>query len=209
MTLKMLGAASAALLLATTAAHAAPKKAAAPAATSAAAAPAAAPLVSGPPIANVCVYHNDAALAESTAGKAAAARMQQLRAQVSAELQAEQQGVQADAQALQNKRATLTQEQLQQQAAPIQQRGEALQRKAQLRQRELEATGQKALQRINAQIDPILRGLYQSHGCSLLLSGDAVLASNPAMDMTPQVVEQLNARLPTIAFDREQLPTQQ
>jgi outer membrane protein len=213
MTLKILGAATAAVLLVATSAEAAPKKAttaAAPtAAAPAAAAPAGPPLRSGPPIAGICVFHNDAAIAASTAGKAAAARMQQLRAQVSAELQAEQQGVQKDAQDFQAKRATLTQEQQQAQAAPIQQRGEALERKAQLRQRELEATGQKAIQRISSNIDPILRGLYETHNCSLLLSGEAVMASNPQMDVTQEVIQQLNTKLPTITFDREVLPTQQ
>jgi Skp family chaperone for outer membrane proteins len=149
MTLKMIVTASAALMLAATAAQAAPKKAATAAAspTPAATAPAASaapPLPQGPAIPGVCVYHNDAAISASLAGKAAAARMQQLKAQVSAELQAENAGIKTDAEAFQAKRASLTQEQLQQQAAPIQQRVEALDRKAQLRQRELEVTGQKA-----------------------------------------------------------------
>ena len=213
MTLKMIGAASAAILLAATSAQAAPaKKAATPAATptSAAAAPAAAPpLPQGPAIPGVCVYHNDAAISASSAGHAAAARMQQLRAQVSAELQAEQAGIKTDAEALQAKRATLTQEQLQQAAAPIQQRGEALERKAQLRQHELEATGQKALQRIGTVVEPVLRSLYQQHGCSLMLNGDSVMASNREMDLTGQVVQQLNTQMPSITFDREILPAQQ
>jgi outer membrane protein len=214
MTLKMIVTASAALMLAATAAQAAPKKAATAAAspTPAATAPAASaapPLPQGPAIPGVCVYHNDAAISASLAGKAAAARMQQLKAQVSAELQAENAGIKTDAEAFQAKRASLTQEQLQQQAAPIQQRVEALDRKAQLRQRELEVTGQKALQRIGATVEPILRSLYQQHGCSLMLNGDSVMASNREMDLTGQVVQQLNAQLSTITFDREILPAQQ
>jgi Skp family chaperone for outer membrane proteins len=205
MTFKMLGAASAAILLAATSAQAAPK----PAAPTPSAAPAQPPLVSGPPIAGVCLYNRDAAVALSTAGKAAAARVQQLRAQVSAELQAEQQGIQNDAQALQAKRATLTQEQLQAQAVPLQQRNEALERKAQLRQRELEATSQKALQRFEVAMTPILRTLYQQHNCSLLLRGDVVIAANPAMDLTDQAIQQINTALPTMTFDRETLPQQQ
>jgi Skp family chaperone for outer membrane proteins len=198
MTLKILGAASAVLFLVATSAQAAPD----------APAPALQPFVSGPPVAGVCVYHNDAAISASTAGQAAVTRMQQLRAQVSAELLAERQSIQADAQALEAKRTTLTQEQLQQQAAPIQQRGDALQRKAQLRQRELQATSQKVLQRLGTLVEPILHDLYQTRACSLLFSGDAVLVSNPAMDLTPQVVAQLNTKMSTITFDREVLPQQ-
>jgi Skp family chaperone for outer membrane proteins len=207
MTLKMIGAASAAILLAATSAQAAPKPAARPAAP-AVAGPAQPPLVSGPPIAGVCLYNRDLAVAASSAGKAAAARIQQLRAQVSAELEAEQHGIQTDAQALQAKRSTLTQEQLQAQAAPLQQRGEALERKAQLRQRELEATSQKALQRFDVAITPILRSLYEQHHCSLLLRGDVVMAANPTMDLTDLAIQQINTALPTMTFDRENLPQQ-
>jgi Skp family chaperone for outer membrane proteins len=208
MTLKMLGAASAAILLAATSAQAAPKPAAAtPAAP--ATAPAQPPLVQGPPIAGVCLYNQDAAVGLSTAGKAAATRVQQLRAQVAAELQAEQQGIQTDAQALQAKRSTLTQEQLQAQAAPLQQRSEALERKAQLRQRELEATSQKALRQFETAMTPILRNLYQQHNCSLLLRGDVVIAANPTMDLTNQAVQLVNTALPTMTFDRETLTQQQ
>jgi outer membrane protein len=209
MTLKLFGAASVAILLAATSAQAAPKKAAeAPAAAPTAAPASQPPLTHGPPIAGICIYNREAALAASSAGKAAGARMQQLRAQVAAELQAEQQGIQTDAQALQAKRATLTQEQLQAQAAPIQQRGEALERKAQIRQRELQATAEKAEQRFDVAITPILRSLYQQHGCSLLLQGSVVMAANPKMDLTEQTVQQVNVALPTMTFDREILPQQ-
>ncbi len=208
MTLKMFGAASAALLLVATAAQAAPAKkaGAAPSVAGPSAAPLP-PLVNGPPIAGVCIYNRDAAVAASAAGKAAAARMQQLRAQVSAELQAEQTALQTDIQAFQAKRTTLTQEQLQAQAGPLQQRGEALDRKAQLRQRELEATGEKALQRFDQAIVPIVRNLYQQHNCSLLL-GSGVMAANPQMDLTEQSVQQVNAVMPSMTFDRENLPQQ-
>jgi len=210
MTLKILGAASVAILLAATAAQAAPKKAATPtSAPTAAAGPAQPPLVSGPPITGICLYNRDAAVGGSSAGKAMLARMQQLRAQAAAELQAEQQGIKTDADALIAKRSTLTQEQFQQQAGPIQQRQEASQRKAELRSRELEATGEKALQRFDVAITPILRNLYQSHNCSLLLRGDVVMGANPQMDLTEQSIQQVNGVMPSMTFDRENLPQQQ
>ena len=172
--------------------------------------PALPPINHGPPISGVCVYFDDRAVGSSTAGQAAGARMQQLRAQIAAELQAEQTGIQTDGAALNAKRATLTPEQFAQQAQPIQQRGQALEAKAQQRQRELEATAAKAGQKIHTAIDPVLRAAYQSHGCALLLNGDqGVYLANPAMDLTPQVVSGLNAALPTLTFDRELLPAQQ
>ena len=201
------------LITAASFAHAAPKASAAAAPVSTQrtpTGPALPPITHGPALAGVCVYYDERAVGSSTAGQAAGARMQQLRAQIAAELQAEQTGIQTDATALNAKKATLTPEQFAQQAQPIQQRGQALEAKAQQRQRELEATASKAGQRIHVAIDPVLRSAYQSHGCSMLLNGDqAVYLVNPAMDLTPQVVTGLNASLPTLTFDRELLPAQQ
>lgn len=215
-------AASAALILAlATAVQAAPaKKSAAPAAgpvatqatapKSAAAAPAAAlpPITHGPALANVCIYSDDRAVGSSSVGKAAASRMQQLRAQVTAELQAENTSIQTDASGLNAQKATLPADQFAAKAAPIQQRMQALEVKAQQRQRELEATGAEALQQVHQKIDGILRNIYQQRGCSILLNGESIYLANPAMDVTDAVVAQLNAAMPTITFDRKVLPAQ-
>jgi outer membrane protein len=206
-----------AVLIAASAVQAAPKKAAAaPAAAAAPVAtqrtptgPALPPITHGAPIPGLCVYFDERAVGTSTAGQAAGARMQQLRAQIAAELQAEQTGIQTDGAALNAKKATLTPEQFAQQAQPIQLRAQALEAKAQTRQRELEATAAKAGQRIHTAIDPVLRSAYQSHSCAILLNGDqGVYLANPAMDLTAQVTAGLNAALPTLTFDREVLPAQ-
>lgn len=206
-------AALAALLLASAgAAQAAPaKKAAAPAAPVAtqAATPrpttaAAPPINHGPPIPNMCLYSNDRALGLSSVGKAASTRMQQLRAQVTAELQGEQTALQTDASALRAKNVPETDAQWN----PLRQRAQALDAKAAQRQRELEATGTDALTQINTRVNAILPGIYQQRGCSILLNGEAVVTANPAMDLTDAVVAQLNTQMPTITFDRKTLPAQ-
>lgn len=182
--------------------------ASAPGAASSAVGAAAINAVPGTPISGLCAYNDDRSVGLSTVGKAAASRMQQLRAQVTAELSAEQTSLQTDAKAVQAKRASLTQAQLQQQGGALQQRAEQLDRKAQVRSRELEVTGQKALQQIHAQIVPIVQTISAQRSCSILLSGDSVIAVNPAMDLTQAVVDQLNTRMTTISFDREHLDTQ-
>ncbi len=208
-------AAAAALIfaIAGTAVAAPAKKADGPVATQATAPrPAAAnlpPVTHGPPIANMCVYADERAIGTSSVGKAAATRMQQLRAQVSAELQAEQTALQTDISAFNAKRATLSPEQLQAQGQPLQQRAQALDAKAAQRQRELEATGADALQQIHQRVDGILRTIYQQRGCSILLNGESVYLANPAMDVTEGVVAQLNTAMPSISFDRKTLPAQQ
>lgn len=210
-------AAAAALILAaagSAAAAPAAKKAApastGPVATQAAAPQAAQPPIShGPTIAGLCVYRDDQAIRTSLVGKAFLARMQQLRAQVAAELQAEQTALQNDISAFQAKRASLTPEQLSAQGAPLQQRAQAFDAKAGQRQRELEATAQEQLALIHQRIDGILRTIYQQRGCSILLNGDqSVIVDKPEMDVSAGAVQQLDAVMPSISFDRKILPAQ-
>jgi len=179
---------------------------------SAAAAPgiaAQSPISYGPPISGLCVFYNDAALAESQVGKAAATRLQQIRAQISAELSGEQTSLQTDIKAFQDKRASLTQDQIQAQGQPLEERAQALNQKATQRQRELEYTAQHVRVRISQAMEPLVRAVFEERHCTVLLNGEAVMAANPAMDLTPAVVTRLNSTMSTITFDRETPPPQQ
>jgi outer membrane protein len=163
----------------------------------------------GPPITGLCVFSNEAALGTSAVGKAAATRLQQLRAQASAELSGEQASLQEDIKAFQAKRASLTQDQIQAQGAPLEERAQALNQKATQRQRELEYTAQHARVRVDQAMEPLVRAVFEERHCSVLLNGDSVMAANPAMDITSAVVTRLNATMSTITFDRETPPAQQ
>jgi outer membrane protein len=181
--------------------------AAAPAPVAAAPAPAAQPpLQLGPALPGVCLFSQDRAVGGSMAGQAANQRMGQLRAQVTAELGPERTALEADAKAYQAAAPSLPQDQQQQKVQGLQKRYQDLEAKAALRQRELEVTGQKALQRIAGELEPIVRGVIQARACSILLNADsAIYAANPAMDVTPAVVDQLNTKMSTITFDREHI----
>jgi outer membrane protein len=180
---------------------------AAPARTTAAAPAASAISVRhGAPIPGVCVFNGQAAVATSAVGQAANNRMRVLLQQVQAEIGAEATPLQNDIKTFQSQRASLTPDQAQQRATPIQQRQDALEQKANLRQRELQATQQQVLERINHAMQPLVLQVYQAHNCSMLLAGETVTLVNPAMDITPQVVQQLNATMPSISFDRVTAP---
>ena len=166
------------------------------------------PINWGPAISGVCIFSFDRALGVSAAGKAASTRLQQLTAQVQAELGPEQTALQTDAKAFDSQRTTLPADQVQSRGTALQQRVNAFEQKTQQRQQELRATGGKAQQRIAAEIEPLVRSVAQARTCSLLLNGDGVLGANTAMDITDAVVTQLNAKLPTLTFDREHLDQQ-
>ncbi|HEY2356907.1 MAG TPA: OmpH family outer membrane protein [Phenylobacterium sp.] len=178
----------------------------------AAAAPAAAavPQVThGPAIPGICVMSLENAIGASTVGHYVEGRMQQIVAQVNAELNGEKASLDNDAKALDGRRATLDQSSFEQQASAIQVRANALQRKAQLRDREVSATEQKAVGRVGQEMEPLIRQVYQQKSCSVLLQRTAVVIANPAMDITPQVITALNAKITQFPFDRERLDTAQ
>ena len=164
-------------------------------------------LTHGAPIANVCIIDLDQVVATSTVGKYVQSRLQQIQAQANAEVNGDNTQLNADAKALDAQRATLDQTTFEQRATAIQVRNNALQRKVQQRERELQVTEQKALGRVVQESEQPVRQAYQQKGCSVLLQHQAVLGVffNPAMDITPQVVTALNARIQQFAFDRERL----
>jgi outer membrane protein len=199
--------AAAPALAQTPARPAAAAAAARPAATAPAAAPAAAAqnITHGPPIPGMCIVDVDRVLAESAVGKAANARLQTLATQVQAELTAEQTSLVNDAKAFDTQRATMAQDAADKRDADLQVRRNALQRKADLRQRELQATQEKAINRIATELDPVEAQVYQQRTCSMLVARNAVVAANPAMDITPTVITALNSRISTLTFERERL----
>ncbi len=174
----------------------------------AAATPAAPAVTHGPALAGVCIVSLENAIGASTVGRYVDSRIQQIVAQVNAELNGEKTAIDADAKALDARRATLDQSALEQQASGLQVRANSLQRKAQLRDREVQATEQKAVGRIGQEMEPLIRTVYQQRGCSLLLQRTAVVIANPAMDVTPLVVTALNGKITQFAFDRERLDAQ-
>ena len=167
----------------------------------------AAPLAQGPAIPGVCVISVNQAISSSAVGRYATQRMQQIVAQVKAELAPENTAISTEGRALQAARGTIDQATFQSRATALQQRIQAFQQKADLRQREVQATEQKSLNRIAQELDPIARQLYQSHRCSILLDRNAVMMANPTMDITTEAVTALNGRIQQFAFDREHLDT--
>lgn len=173
--------------------------------TAPAAAPAAPAITHGAAIPGVCIFSSQRAVSSSQVGAAVNARLQTIISQVNAELSSERTAIDNEAKALEPKKATMEQGAFEQQAAALQVKANSWQRKGQLRQKEVEATEQKALQRVYQELDPAIKQVYQQRTCGLLVDRESVLLANPAMDITDSVVTALNARIKTLTFDRERL----
>jgi outer membrane protein len=208
------GVAAIAVMGAATLASAQAKK---PAAAPAAARPAAAapaPAAVQPPVftgnaPGVCILSREGLVGASTVGKYVQTRLGQLTSQANAEVTGDQTSLQNDAKSLDAKKATLAAAAYQQQQEALQQRLQALQQKAQLRDREIQATEQKAIQRILGEASPLVNDQVKAKGCGVLLDSDAILGANPTMDLTPAVITALNAKITQFEFDREHLDAQQ
>ena len=149
----------------------------------AAAAPTGTPPPQGPALPGVCVLSKEGAVYSSAAGKAMLARLAQLNSQAEAEIKGQQTTLQAKAQ--------------------------DLQRTAQIRQAEMRQTQDKALQTFGTYMDPIVRQVFTQRSCSIMIDGNSLVYPAPAMDVTPQVITGLNAKVQSFPFDREHIDPNQ
>jgi len=172
--------------------------------------PSAAPIRQGAPIAGYCVFSINEVIGGSKVGQSVVARLKVLGAQVTAELQPEADSIRTDERALESTQASTDAATLQAKRANLELRVANFEKREQLRQQEMQATQQKQFGVILRELDPIMKDLYQQRSCSLLIDGDqgGVRLVNPAMDLSPQAVTGLDARIQTLTFDREHLDTQ-
>jgi Skp family chaperone for outer membrane proteins len=159
----------------------------------------------GATLPGICVLSTEAAIYNSAVGKAMVARLSQLNSQAEAEVSAEQTGIQNDAKTLEAGKATMAADQYQKTGQGLQARVGVLQRKAQVRQREMQLTQEKALQTFSSNMDPVVRQVFAQRSCSILLNENSLMYPAPGMDITPQVVQGLNAKIQSFTFDREHI----
>jgi outer membrane protein len=171
------------------------------------AAPPPPPAMNGPAIPGLCMLSDQEVYGGSVVGKYVIGRLQQLGQQAEAELGAETTQLQNDAKALDAQRSTMTADQYDQRAAALQLRDRERQRKIQLRQREMQATQEQAFATVNQQADPIIRQVVSERNCSVLLNGAAVVAVGPSMDISPAVIQRLDAKIQQFPLDRVHLDT--
>ena len=163
----------------------------------------------GPVIPGVCVYFNQQLMAQSTAGQAVQARMQQLATEVQGEITPYATAIQTEAQALQAGASTIPAADQQTRRQALQQRVSEAQQLEQTRSDELRYTLQEQRRLISAAVEPILVAVYQEKGCGIMLDRESVFIMNPAMDVTADVITRLNTALPTLSFNRLPVPAQQ
>lgn len=164
------------------------------------------PPLGGPVVSGVCFLSREAIFANAKVGKAASARLKQLADQAQGEIEAERKPVDADVQSYRAQAASLSADQRQSREQALSQRMQKVQADQALRGRQLEATRVKALGQIAQYAQSVITDTYRSKSCGVLLDRNAVLGGNMANDLTPLVVQGLDAKVTTMSFNLEQPP---
>jgi outer membrane protein len=158
--------------------------------------------LTGPPIPGVCVFSRDGAYLGSKLGRNVEQRLGTLMVQTRAELKATADALQNDAKVFQTSSASLPQAQQEQKALEFRQREQSLNQLAQVRQKEMEITNQKIQNRFDTEVNPLFELAIRERNCSLVFNDAGLYGANPQMDLTPSVIQKLDAKITEIAFDR-------
>lgn len=156
----------------------------------------------------VCMLSRSEVLSNSKVGKAATARLKQLASQANNQLQTERKPLDSDIQKFQKEAKSLSQTKRESEQKALQQRMQAFQNKARELDARIRVTRSKAMQQIAVQLDPLVVGSYKQHGCGILLDRDDVLGGNPKNDLTADVIQSLDKKMPSITFNLAPLPKQ-
>jgi outer membrane protein len=152
----------------------------------------------GAPLAGVCVYSEEMVLSQSQAGIAANQQLAKLQQGVNAEVKPANDALVSEATALKARKATMPAAQYEQSGADLQRRAQAQDALARTRSDQLVRTRDDAVRQIGTAALPALNATLTAHRCSIVLDKGHVYSLNAAMDLTPEVIQKVNAALPTV-----------
>jgi Skp family chaperone for outer membrane proteins len=158
--------------------------------------------VGGLAIPGICVLNREAVFEQSKVGKDVTAQFKAARDAAQKDVKDQEAKIAADVKALEGQKASLTEDQYKLRRQELVQRLQDLRTNATKMSQDLEATRQDVVKRISKEAQPSIAAAYQTYRCSLLLSRDAVLAGNPGMDVTAEVIKGLDGKIASMPFER-------
>ena len=152
----------------------------------------------GPPLAGVCVYSEEMLLGQSLAGVSANQQLAALQRSVSGEIKTANDALVAEARALEARKATTPAAQYQQSVTDLQRRAKDEDDLRRTRSDQLVRTRDQAAAKIDAAAVPALNASLTAHRCAIVLDKGRLYSVNPAMDLTSEVIQKVNASLSTV-----------
>jgi len=160
----------------------------------------------GPVIQGLCVYSNEAVMENAAVSKAAAQRLQQINTQAEAELDPDAQALEKERAGLAAQQKTLAKDKFEPLAQAFMTKVKAFQDKAFIVNQELGRTEQDANIKVGQLVGPALQSVYEAKNCGMLVDRKAVLFTNPAMDITAEVVKKLDDSKAAVDIKRVVIP---
>jgi Skp family chaperone for outer membrane proteins len=154
----------------------------------------------GAPLSGVCVYSEEMILGQSQAAVAANQQLAKMQQAINAEVKPTNDALVNDAKALEARKASTPAAQYQQSATDLQRRAQAQDALIRTRNDQLARTRDEAVRQIGNAALPALNASLTAHRCSIVLDKGRVYTVNAAMDLTPEVIQKVNAALPTVTL---------
>lgn len=161
------------------------------------------------PAATIAIVDTDRIYRECTACRAAQTQLQaqitslqQRAAQLGQPLQAEAQSIEQAAAALRNQTGaarTTAETALQQRIQALRQRESTSTQELAQAEQTIRSTQQHILQQINTRLNPIISQAMTQRGANVALDVGATLAHSGTLNITDQVLQSLNAALPSVS----------
>lgn len=154
----------------------------------------------GAPLAGVCVYSEEMTLSQSRAAISANQQLAKMQQSISAEVKPTNDALINDAKGLEARKASMPAAQYQQSAADLQRRAQAQDTLIRTRNDQLARTRDQAVRQIGGAALPALNASLTAHHCSIVIDKGRVFSVNAAMDLTAEVIQKVNAALPSVTL---------
>ena len=149
----------------------------------------------------VAVVDVQAVMSTSEAAKNIKAQVDKLRASYQEIVQSKNEQLRKLEQDLQQQRAVLSPEALQQRQREFEQKVAEAQKEVQDRRTKIEAAFDKAMRQVESTVTQIVDQIAKENGITLVLPTQAVIHAEPDMNITPEVLRRLNARLTKVTIE--------
>jgi outer membrane protein len=149
---------------------------------------------------------------ESAVGQHVKRQIESIATQMQKEIKAQNSPLESELTRLQADTKGMTSETLQsrpdilKRAQDFQIKGQKSQQEAAYKKRELQLTEQKAIQKVNEELESILEALVKERNADVILDRTLVIYGGKSADVTETVISRLNGKIQTVSVVRVRLP---
>ncbi len=157
---------------------------------------------------DICFLSPQDIYTHTKVGQAATLRLKQLTEEAQTEIDTERKPIDEERQKLQQTLSRLSAQEREDREKLLFAKVEKIRTKANHRAQEIEATRIQILRKIASEAEAVITASYQQSKCNLLLDHTAVIRGSTNKDITASVIQGLDAKIQSIAFNREVLTPQ-